>query len=120
MAEFRSQVPLPVPRWAFHRIWQIRQCCGTSKLYQRLAAPDNEGREWQGVCASARESKMRRGLLTIALGIAFLILVTWLGTVVTNIVPHNPTAPVQEKQAGPYSVTLQITPNPPPITQPAT
>ena len=63
---------------------------------------------------------MRRGLLTIALGIAFLILVTWLGTVVTNIVPHNPTAPVQEKQAGPYSVTLQITPNPPPITQPAT
>ena len=63
---------------------------------------------------------MRRGLLAIALGIAFLMLATWLGTIVTNIVPHNPTASVQVKQAGPYSVTLQVTPNPPPITQPAT
>ena len=63
---------------------------------------------------------MRRGLLAIALGIAFLILATWLGTIVTNNVSHSPTAPVQVKQAGPYSVTLQVTPNPPPITQPAT
>lgn len=63
---------------------------------------------------------MRRGLLAIALGVAFLVLVTWLGTIVTNNVSHNPTAPVQMKQAGPYSVTLQVTPNPPPTTGPAT
>jgi len=63
---------------------------------------------------------MRRGLLAIALGVAFLVLVTWLGTIATRDVPHNPTAPVQTKQVGPYSVTLQVTPNPPPTTGPAT
>lgn len=63
---------------------------------------------------------MKRSLLAIALGIAFLILVTWLGTIATNEVPHNPTAPVQMKQAGPYSITLQVMPNPPPTTGPAT
>jgi YtkA-like len=63
---------------------------------------------------------MRRSLLAIALGVAFLILVTWLGTIATNDIPHNPTAPVQMKQAGPYSVTLQVSPNPPPTTGAAT
>ena len=63
---------------------------------------------------------MRRGLLVIALGVAFLMLVTWLGTIATNEIPHNPTAPVQMKQAGPYSITLQVTPNPPPTTGSAT
>ncbi len=63
---------------------------------------------------------MRRGLLAIALGVAFLILLTWLGTIAANDTPHNPTAPVQLKQAGPYSVTLQVSPNPPPTTGPTT
>ena len=63
---------------------------------------------------------MRRGLLAIALGVAFLILLTWLGTIATNDIPHNPTAPVQLKQAGPYSITLQVSPNPPPTTGSAT
>jgi len=62
---------------------------------------------------------MRRGLLAIALGVAFLVLVTWIGTIATNDISHNPTAPVQVKQAGPYSITLQVTPNPPPTTGPA-
>lgn len=63
---------------------------------------------------------MKRNLLVIALGITFLILITWLGTLVTTIVPHRTTAQVQTAQAGPYQITLQVTPNPPPIAQPAT
>ena len=63
---------------------------------------------------------MRRSLLIIALGVAVLMFVTWLGTIVTNDIHHTPTAPVQMKQAGPYSVTLQIAPNPPPTSGPAT
>ena len=63
---------------------------------------------------------MKRGLLVIAIGITFLILMTWLGTIITNIVPHRTTAQVQTTRAGPYSVTLQVNPNPPSISQPAT
>jgi hypothetical protein len=63
---------------------------------------------------------MRRSLLAIALGITFLIVMTWIGTLIANIVPHRPTAQVQTAQAGPYSVTLEVDPNPPPITSPAT
>src|SRR5215467_3673411 len=64
---------------------------------------------------------MKRRLLAIALGITFLILMTWIGTIITTIVlPRRLTAQVQTAQAGPYQVTLQVNPNPPPITQPAT
>ena len=63
---------------------------------------------------------MRRRLLIIALGVAILIFVTWLGTIATNEIPHTPTAPVQMKQAGLYSITLQVAPNPPPTTGPST
>jgi hypothetical protein len=63
---------------------------------------------------------MRRNLLVVALGITFLILMTWLGTIITTIVPRRVTAQVQTAQAGPYQVTLQVNPNPPLITQPAT
>ena len=62
---------------------------------------------------------MKRGLLVIVIGITFLILMTWLGTIITNIVPHRTTAQVQTTQAGPYSVTLQVNPNPPSISHPA-
>ena len=64
--------------------------------------------------------KRRRDLLVIALGISFLVLITWLGTLITSIVPHRATAQVQTASAGPYQVTLQVDPNPPLITQPAT
>ena len=63
---------------------------------------------------------MRRNLLVVVLGIAFLILITWLGTIITTIVPGRATAQVQTSQAGPYQITLQVDPNPPLITQPAT
>jgi hypothetical protein len=63
---------------------------------------------------------MRRRLLAIALGISFLILMTWLGTIITSIIPQKATAQVQRADAGPYTVTLQVNPNPPLITQPAT
>src|SRR5260370_31490516 len=63
---------------------------------------------------------MKRRLLAIALGITFLILMTWIGTIITSVVPHRVTAQVQTAQTGPYQVTLQANPNPPPITQPAT
>jgi hypothetical protein len=63
---------------------------------------------------------MKRGLLVIALGIVFLILMTWIGTLLDSIVPHRVTAQAQTAQAGPYRVTLQVNPNPPLTTQAAT
>jgi hypothetical protein len=63
---------------------------------------------------------MRRALLVIALGIVFLILMTWIGTLLDSIVPHRVTAQVQTSQAGPYHMTFQVNPNPPLTTQPAT
>ena len=63
---------------------------------------------------------MRRGLLAIALGIAFLILMIWIGTLLDSIVPHRVTAQVQTAQAGPYHVTLQVNPNPPLTSQSTT
>lgn len=63
---------------------------------------------------------MRRNLLVVALGITFLILITWLGTIISTIVPRRVTAQVQTAQTGPYQITMQVNPNPPLITQPAT
>jgi len=63
---------------------------------------------------------MRRNLLIVVLGITFLILITWLGTIITTMVPSRVTAQVQTAQAGPYQISLQVDPNPPLITQPAT
>jgi len=56
---------------------------------------------------------MKRGLLVIALGIAFLILMTWIGTLLDSAVPHRVTAQVQTAQTGPYHLTFQVNPNPP-------
>lgn len=63
---------------------------------------------------------MRRNLLVVGLGIIFLILITALGTIITTIVPRRATAQVQNAQAGPYQITMQVDPNPPLIAQPAT
>jgi len=63
---------------------------------------------------------MKRALLIIALGIAFLILMTWIGTLLDSAVPRTVTAPVQTAQAGTYHLTLQLNPNPPVATHPAT
>lgn len=61
---------------------------------------------------------MRRNVLVVALGLAFLLLLTWLGSVVVDIVPHRVTAQVQTASAGPYQITLHVNSNPPLITQP--
>ena len=63
---------------------------------------------------------MRRGLLAIALGIAFLILMIWIGTFLDSAIPHGVSAQVQTTQAGPYHVTLQVNPNPPLTSQSTT
>ena len=63
---------------------------------------------------------MKRGLLAIALGIAFLILMIWIGTFLDSAVPHGVSARVQNVQAGPYYVTFQVNPNPPLTTQATT
>src|SRR5574340_1135653 len=56
---------------------------------------------------------MKRSLLVIALGIAFLVLMAWIGTFIDSVVPHPVTAPVQAAQAGAYHLTFQVKPNPP-------
>ena len=63
---------------------------------------------------------MKRALLIIAIGIAFLILMTWIGTLLDSAVPHTVTAPVQTAQAGTFHLTLQVNPNPPMASHPAT
>lgn len=63
---------------------------------------------------------MKRGLLIIGLGLGFLALVTALGTFITNYMPAMKTPQVQTSQAGPYTVTLSVNPNPPSTTQAAT
>lgn len=63
---------------------------------------------------------MKRGLLAIALGIAFLILMIWIGTFLDSAVPHGVSAQMQAAQAGPYHVTFQVNPNPPLTTQATT
>lgn len=63
---------------------------------------------------------MRRGLLVIALGVGFLIIITWLATFITNYVPQRPTPQTSTSQVGPYDVTLRVDPNPPSLNQPAT
>jgi hypothetical protein len=65
-------------------------------------------------------NKMRRKLLVLALGISFLIGVSWVGGILSNAAPHTPTAHVQTTWVGPYQVTIQVDPNPPLLTQPAT
>ncbi len=63
---------------------------------------------------------MRRKLLILALGIVFLIIMAWAGTMLTEIIPGRPSAQVQSAQAGPYKITLRVDPNPPSISRPAT
>ena len=63
---------------------------------------------------------MKRGLIVIALGIGFLVLVTGLGTFITNYMPAMNTLQVQSTRAGSYTVTLRVDPNPPSTSQSTT
>ena len=62
----------------------------------------------------------RKQFFVIALGITFLIALTWLGTFATTYVAPKTTAQIQIAHIGPDNVTLHIDPNPPSIAQPAT
>ncbi|MBE3559676.1 MAG: FixH family protein [Ktedonobacteraceae bacterium] len=62
---------------------------------------------------------MRRRLLILALGVGFLIITTWLATMLNEVIPYRSTTHIQTAQAGPYQITLQVDPNPPLPTQPA-
>ncbi|WP_069803253.1 FixH family protein [Thermogemmatispora onikobensis] len=63
---------------------------------------------------------MRRNLLVILLGLLFLALLTWLGGLVASIPPAPAESGSQQARAGLYEVTLQLSPDPPLSTQPAT
>lgn len=62
----------------------------------------------------------RRKLLILVLGIGLLVLVTTIATSLDSFFPSKPTAAVQIVHAGPYEITLNVNPNPPGATQPAT
>jgi hypothetical protein len=63
---------------------------------------------------------MKRGLLIIALGIAFLVLMTLVGTLLDSVAPFHVSAKVQSAQAGPYHLTFQVNPYPPVTSRPET
>ena len=63
---------------------------------------------------------IRRKLLILFLGLGSLIAITFIGTGLESIIAIlHPTNSIQQAQAGPYQVTLQVNPNPPSTTGPA-
>lgn len=63
----------------------------------------------------------KRKLLVLLLGIGGLMVITWIATVLPDeITFKHPSASLQTTQAGPYLVTLQVNPNPPSTSRPAT
>jgi hypothetical protein len=63
---------------------------------------------------------MRRKLLVLALGITFLIVMAWAGTILTEIIPGRATPQTQSAQTGSYKITMRVDPNPPSVSRPAT
>lgn len=61
----------------------------------------------------------RRRLLIVVIGIGLLILITSIGTSLEALLPQKPSAAVQIAQAGPYQITLNVSPNPPDTSKPA-
>jgi hypothetical protein len=61
----------------------------------------------------------RRRLLILLLGFSGLIAITLLGSSLETLIPRPPSAATQRQEAGPYQVTLQVSPNPPSLTEPA-
>jgi hypothetical protein len=61
----------------------------------------------------------RRNIFVILLGSGFLFIITLLGTNLESLLPRHATAANQVVQAGPYQITLLVSPNPPHTTDPA-
>ena len=58
----------------------------------------------------------QRNVFVILLGLGGLFAITMLGSSLEAFLPHRPAAAEQVTQAGPYQVTLLVSPNPPHIT----
>jgi YtkA-like len=65
------------------------------------------------------QRRRRRNVLVILLGVGALFFITIVGSNLDAILPQHPTATNQVVQAGPYQITLVVSPNPPHITTPA-
>jgi hypothetical protein len=63
--------------------------------------------------------RRRRNILVILLGLGGLFAITLIGTNLESILPRHATAANQVVQAGPYQITLLVSPNPPHTTDPA-
>lgn len=65
---------------------------------------------------------LRRNMLILALGIGFLVLTASFGMFISRIddTPRQTNPSTQKKQVGPYDITLQVSPNPPSVSNPAT
>ena len=61
-----------------------------------------------------------RRLLILLFGLGCLFSITLLCSSLEALIPRPASAPTQTQQAGPYQVTLQVAPNPPSPSQPAT
>jgi hypothetical protein len=61
----------------------------------------------------------RRNIFVILLGFGFLFVITLLGTNLESLLPQHATAANQVVQAGPFQITLLVSPNPPHTTAPA-
>ena len=61
----------------------------------------------------------RRNVLVILLGLGGLFVITLIGSNLESILPQHATAAKQVVQAGPYQITLLVSPNPPNTTTPA-
>jgi hypothetical protein len=61
----------------------------------------------------------RRNILVILFGLGTLFAITIIGSNLDSLLPQHPTAANQVVQAGPYQITLLVSPNPPHTTDPA-
>ena len=59
--------------------------------------------------------KRRRQLFIVLGGLLLLVVITLLGSSLESWIPQQPSAAIQNTQAGPYAVTLQVAPNPPTV-----
>ncbi|HEY7415849.1 MAG TPA: FixH family protein [Ktedonobacteraceae bacterium] len=62
----------------------------------------------------------KRQLVIVILGIVFIGLMGWAGSILPDLLPAKPSEQTQTAQAGPYQVILSVNPNPPLVMHPAT
>jgi hypothetical protein len=60
----------------------------------------------------------RRNILVILLGLGGLFVITIIGPNLESLLPQHTTAATQVVQAGPYQISLSVSPNPPHTSDP--